>query len=86
MILLTFLGNIISKVGLWTSGSFFPTLGIFLWTSSLQPFFISQYWMPGYPNNEGLNDCVRIIPSANAAWADLDCNQYLPFICESPVI
>ena len=85
-IYLLFKGSIINKVGLWTSGTWLPTIGIFVWASGLQPFSFNQFWMTGYPKNQGTNDCVRIIPSVNSVWADLDCYQYLPFVCESAIL
>ena len=80
--------NIVTQVGVWTSGAYFPQLGQFFWSSQCQReeaiVFPITNWQLGEPNNQqSANfDCVRIIPTLASVWADLDCNQYLPFICE----
>lgn len=73
----------VAKIGLWTSGTYSD--GVFTWASTGE-FFTFAQWQLGSPKNiAGPNDCVRLIPSDGTGTcdlADLDCGQWLPFICE----
>lgn len=80
--ILSIAGGIVSQIGLWTSGTYLTSLKGFWWASAGQMFSFNR-WQMFSPKNQGSNDCVRLIPTDNSYWADLDCGQYLPFICES---
>ena len=73
--------NIVKTIGLWTSGTYLESLNVFLWTAPSFQLFSFANWMYGEPNQSTLA-CVRIIPSMASVWADVDCKQWLPFVCE----
>nr|CAH0101973.1 unnamed protein product [Daphnia galeata] len=80
------LGEPISKkIGVWTSGSYNPGQKTFTW-SATQKAFTFVNWFYGEPNTGGTNQCVRIriVPESliSGKWATLNCDQWLPFICQ----
>jgi hypothetical protein len=61
-------------------------LSSFIWASIPEYFSASAGWYVGEPHNQallGCGDCVRSAPTVGYGLDDLDCLQYLPFICES---
>ncbi|XP_046450394.1 macrophage mannose receptor 1-like [Daphnia pulex] len=80
------LGYPVSKqIGIWTSGSYNSGQKSFTWLSTQKPFTYVN-WFYGEPNTGLSNQCVRIriVPESltDGKWATLDCNQWLPSICE----
>lgn len=77
--------------GLWTSGTYLDSQGGFVWaaTPTTGTKFNYTQWQIGSPknNSQGDNDsCVRLIVNSYrnnsmCNWADLNCGEYLPFIC-----
>lgn len=78
-----------NQVGVWTSGTYLKSQGVFVWaaTPTSGANFNFAKWQSGSPKNTQIaNDCVRLIVNDGNSvcdLADLDCGQYLPFICQS---
>lgn len=69
------------KIGIWTSGTFARAMNSFIWSGYMTLFSFAN-WVYGAPYVSS-SDCVRVIPSKAYQWADLDCGQWLPSVCES---
>lgn len=68
-------------IGVWTSGTFIPAMGVFYWAAS-SAYLTFANWLQGEPNGVDSDLCVRLVPS-DWSWAALPCGQWLQFICES---
>ncbi|XP_032797859.2 C-type lectin BfL-2 [Daphnia magna] len=82
--------NLFTKIGFWTSGFFCletsalcSTKNTWTWAASRENFSHVN-WLAGEPNMSSTpkGACVRAVPTANYRWDDIDCGQFLPFICE----
>lgn len=73
--------GIFSLIGFWTSGLY--CLTSYTW-AAIPQYFSYTNWLNGEPDITNLprSSCVRAIPTANYQWDDIDCGQFLPFICE----
>lgn len=70
-----------SLIGVWTSGTYIPSMNVFYWASA-SAYLSFANWLQGEPNGVVSAQCIRLVP-AEWNWASLPCDQWLPFICES---
>lgn len=70
-----------SKIGAWVSGAYIPALNTFYWASS-RIYFLYANWFFNEPNNSPSAQCVRLVPTPLGNWASLNCDQWLPFVCQ----
>ncbi|EFX74454.1 hypothetical protein DAPPUDRAFT_324383 [Daphnia pulex] len=73
--------DIFSYIGFWTSGIY--ALTAYTW-ASIPQYFTYTNWIVGNPDITNLPraTCIRAAPAENYQWDDIDCGQFLPFICE----
>ncbi len=73
--------DIFQFVGFWTSGIY--ALTAYTW-ASIPQYFSYTNWIAGQPDNTNLPraTCIRAVPAENYQWDDIDCGQFLPFVCE----
>ncbi|XP_059352975.1 C-type lectin BfL-2-like [Daphnia carinata] len=82
--------NLFTTIGFWTSGLFCleaSTLcsmkNTWAWAATREEFSYTN-WLAGEPNmsSSPKGACVRAVPTVRYQWDDIDCGQFLPFICE----
>lgn len=85
--------SLFTTIGFWTSGTFClgtsaeniycSSKNTWAWAATRENFgFVN--WEFGQPDMVTLprTACARAVPTKNYQWDDIDCGQFLPFICE----
>jgi len=85
--------SLFTKIGFWTSGTYCKetsTTNIYCsskntwaWAATRENFGYVN-WEMDQPDmiNSPRDVCARAVPTTNYKWDDIDCGQFLPFICE----
>ncbi len=85
--------NLFTTIGFWTSGTFCletlaanvycPSKNTWAWAATRENFGYVN-WETGQPDMTMLprTACARAVPTNKYKWDDIDCGQFLPFICE----
>ncbi|EFX76485.1 hypothetical protein DAPPUDRAFT_249030 [Daphnia pulex] len=85
--------NLFTTIGFWTSGTFCletlaanvycPSKNTWAWAATRENFGYVN-WETGQPDVTMLprTACARAVPTNKYKWDDIDCGQFLPFICE----
>lgn len=69
------------QIGLWTSGTYDASRKSYIWSTSSKTFSYANW--RNTDDRIALLDCVRVVPYLQYRWADLECEQWLPSICEA---